>query len=330
MAFNVYSTCKPLLADSWSDILLPLLDDAQSSNYLFHRRSFMWSNVSIKIVTCSRWFRAACSIFFMISVLLMLPPRMVMLLASPVIRMKKSLSDSPSLKRSPRTPSAAARCWTLCSRCIPIQWDLTLAPRPIARCAGGERRQHLWRYSPQYGSERQPILPVLDRFSFLWLDGVPQPFRLQVNAHQQSPLIVVGPRQYRVLHRRSRLLDHKLDKNLAFVFVAPASWWQWWRRQHLAAAWRSAWACPVWTPRHVHHRVLVHLFLPWTGLWYHLPSFNRAARRGWQDIQFMVNFGLKYKSHKSNNFSFNSYFGEGETLLVYENSGEQVAACRGK
>ena len=49
-----------------------------------------------------------------------------------------------------------------------------------------------------------------------------------------------------------------------------------------------------------------------------------------QYIQFMVNFGIKYKSHKSNNFSFNSYFGEGETLLVYENSGGLYGAigCR--
>ena len=95
-------------------------------------RSFTSSNVSIKIVTCSRWSGVTCSIFFTISVSLMLPPRVVMLLASLVIHIEKSSMDSPSLKRIYESSFCSCSMLDSRTRCTPIRRDLIPS---LADCA---------------------------------------------------------------------------------------------------------------------------------------------------------------------------------------------------
>ena len=65
-----------------------------------------------------------CSIFFTISISLMLPPRVVMLLASPVIRIEKSSTDSSSLKRISKSSFCSCSMLDSCTRCTPTRQDL--------------------------------------------------------------------------------------------------------------------------------------------------------------------------------------------------------------
>ena len=151
-----------------------------------------------------------CSIFFTISVKLMLPPILV-------IRIKKSLMNSPSLKKI--SESSFCSYSMLDSRTRnntnPTGFDTIpgrlRGERLVGRDYGISRG-----IDHKYGGECQPILSVLDRFSFLWT-------RQCATQPPPSTRSFLLPSTRRVLHRGGRLPNHSLDDNSRSVFAVSAS-----------------------------------------------------------------------------------------------------------
>jgi hypothetical protein len=101
-----------------------------------------------------------------------------------------------------------------------------------------EGPEHLRWDGAEDGGQCEAVLAVLDDVALLRLDGVPEPLRLHVHAHEERPLLVVGAREHGVGGGAAAALPDALDDDLAAALASAAGSW---RGRDMAPSWWRGW-----------------------------------------------------------------------------------------